>query len=660
MAPNKRNKEAKRQNNKQIQPSASPTKTIIIFSESIGINNATNWYYNAPATLYILNSTFEVFMDARLIRNFLILMIVSIVVFLLYNIWQLENRPKNPISYNSFIKMLDKNEIKSLSMTGGEITGYDNFNQTFSTFSPAPQELTPELIAKNIEFSAKPIPEKNNFWSSTFPIIILMICWIFYSSRKQKKKSDFGKKSDLGKGMGHSVTFDDVAGIKEAKEELVEIVDFLKKPDAYTRLGGKIPKGILLQGPPGTGKTLMAKAIAGEAGVPFFSISGSDFVEMFVGVGASRVRELFKNAKKTAPCIIFIDEIDAVGRHRGAAEGSGGTDEREQTLNALLVEMDGFQSGETVILIAATNRPDILDPALLRPGRFDRQVTILPPDVKGREKILQVFSKKVKMSESVDLKVMARSTPGSSGADLANMVNEAALIAAKLRKNAIELADLESAKDKILMGTERKGLVISENERKTIAYHEAGHAILARVLPETDPLHKITIIPRGRAMGMTQQTPLDDRHSYSMIYLTNRVKILLGGRAAEEIVFKQYTTGAANDLQNATEIANKMICEWGMSEVLGPLAYSKADESFLGGTSIKRAYGEETAKAIDTEIKRLVIECYKDAVSILTERIEFLHKLAEVLLIHETIDAEEVEIIVNCPKLNESYIFDQD
>ncbi len=596
-------------------------------------------------------------MNAKYIRNYLILIIASIISVAIYNIWHIEKQPGNEVSLTAFLERLDNNEIKTVVMQGDTLTGTDNLDQPFTTFSPVAADMIPQLYAKKVMVTVKPDSQSNlSFWQATFPMLLIFSGWMFFMMRQQRsgKNSEFAKsKPMLSSRTGQKETFDDVAGIEEAKEELVEIVQFLKNPGEYTRLGGRIPKGVLLQGPPGTGKTLLAKAIAGEANVPFFNISGSDFVEMFVGVGASRVRDLFRQAKKNAPCIIFIDEIDSVGRHRGAAGSGGGRDEREQTLNALLVEMDGFESGDTVVLVAATNRPDVLDPALLRPGRFDRQVTILPPDVKGRQKILEIYSKDVIMADNVDLAQIARSTPGFTGADLANLINESALLAARHGKNAVDLDDMEEAKDKILMGTARKGLVINEEERRFTAYHEAGHAMLARLLPEADPLHKITIVPRGRAMGVTQQMPLDDRHAYTMRYLTNRITILMGGRAAEELVFKQYTTGASNDLQNATQIAAKMICEWGMGDALGPLAFGGSDGGFLDSGTTQRHYSEKTASIIDEEIKRLVTDCYKYAVNIISKRINFLHKLAEVLLINETIDAEEVEIIVNCPLLNE-------
>jgi cell division protease FtsH len=431
--------------------------------------------------------------------------------------------------------------------------------------------------------------------------------------------------------------------VDEAKEELQEIIEFLREPQKFQKLGGKIPKGVLLMGPPGTGKTLLARAIAGEANVPFFSISGSDFVEMFVGVGASRVRDLFEQGKKNAPCIIFIDEIDAVGRHRGAGLG-GGHDEREQTLNQLLVEMDGFETNEGVILIAATNRPDVLDPALLRPGRFDRQVVVGRPDVRGREEILRVHVRKIPIGPDVDLSVIARSTPGFSGADLANLVNEAALLAARHSKKIVEMTDFENAKDKVLMGVERRSMIISEEEKRTIAYHEAGHTLVAHTLPGADPVHKVTIIPRGRALGLTQQLPADDKYNYSRDYLLNRITILLGGRAAEEMVLQQQTTGAGDDLEKATEMARKMVCEWGMSEKLGPLTFGKREEHIFLGREVARHqdYSEETAVLIDAEVKHIVLDAATRARNILEEQIGRLHRLAKALLEHESLDAEEI------------------
>jgi cell division protease FtsH len=486
---------------------------------------------------------------------------------------------------------------------------------------------------------------------SWFPMLLLIGVWIFFMRQMQAgggKAMAFGKsRARLQSDQGPKVTFNDVAGIEEAKEELREIIEFLKDPKKFTRLGGRIPKGVLLMGSPGTGKTLLAKAIAGEAGVPFFSISGSDFVEMFVGVGASRVRDLFIQGKRNAPCIIFIDEIDAVGRHRGAGLG-GGHDEREQTLNQLLVEMDGFESSEGVILISATNRPDVLDPALLRSGRFDRQVVVPVPDVKGREEILKVHTRKTPLAPGVNLGVLARGTPGFSGADLENLVNEAALLAARLGREVIDMVDFEAAKDKVMMGTERRSMIISEEERKNTAYHEAGHTLVARLLPGTDPIHKVTIIPRGRALGLTQQLPIDEKHTYPRDFLMNNLVIFLGGRVAEELVLKQVTTGAGNDLERATELARKMICEWGMSPELGPLTFGKKDEQIFLGREIAqhRDYSEETARKIDQEVKHLILDAYQKAQSLLTENLDTLTRLAQLLLEKETLDGETIDRII--------------
>jgi cell division protease FtsH len=462
------------------------------------------------------------------------------------------------------------------------------------------------------------------------------------------KALSFGKsRARLVSDERNKVTFNDVAGIEEAKEELQEIIEFLRDPKKFTRLGGRIPKGVLLVGAPGTGKTLLARAIAGEAGVPFLSISGSDFVEMFVGVGASRVRDLFVQGKKHAPCIIFLDEIDAVGRHRGAGLG-GGHDEREQTLNQLLVEMDGFESNEGVILISATNRPDVLDPALLRPGRFDRQVVVPVPDVKGRESILKVHTKKTRLADNIDLSIIARGTPGFTGADLENMTNEAALLAARRNKDKIEMVDLEDAKDKVLMGTERKSMIISDEEKRTTAFHEAGHTLVAKLLPNTDPIHKVTIIPRGRALGLTQQLPLDDKHTYTKEYLIDNICVLMGGRIAEEIALNTQTTGASNDIERATDIARKMVCEYGMSETLGPLTFGKKEEEIFLGREITqhRDYSEETARKIDLEVNKLIGQNYKKTHTLVSEHIVSLNKLAKALLEKETLDGPEIDLIV--------------
>jgi cell division protease FtsH len=486
---------------------------------------------------------------------------------------------------------------------------------------------------------------------SWFPMLLLIGVWIFFMRQMQSgggKAMAFGKsRARLITDKSKKVTFADVAGINEAKAELEEVIDFLKDPKKYTKLGGRIPKGLLLVGPPGTGKTLLARAIAGEADVPFLSISGSDFVEMFVGVGASRVRDLFSQAKKNAPCIIFIDEIDAVGRHRGAGLG-GGHDEREQTLNQLLVEMDGFESNEGVILISATNRPDVLDPALLRPGRFDRQVIVPLPDVKGREKIFEVHARKAPIAEDVDFAILARGTPGTSGADIENLVNEAVLCAARANKEKVNMIDFEFAKDKVLMGTERKSMVISDLEKRDTAYHETGHALVARLMPGTDPIHKVTIIPRGRALGLTQQLPIDEKHTYPRQYLDNNITILLGGRAAEELVLHDFTTGAGNDIERATNLARKMVCEWGMSKKLGPLSYGKKEEQiFLGREfATHKDYSEETARTIDVEVQSLVMGNYEKAKNLLNAHIDILHKIASELLEKEVLNGAEIDAII--------------
>jgi cell division protease FtsH len=584
-------------------------------------------------------------------RNATLLLIGLAAALFFYNAWQREHESP-PLAYSAFLAQLEKGEIREVHLRQGMIVGTDRYDQVFSTYAPDIDQLLPKLLAREVTVTTAP-GAKSPMGGAAYGLpSLLLVAGMFYflfRHHRQGKAAGFGKsKAVMAGGSKERITFSQVAGVPEAKAELEEIVNFLKSPDRFTRLGGRLPKGVLLQGPPGTGKTLLAKAIAGEAGVPFFSISGSDFVEMYVGVGASRVRDLFRQAKSNAPCIVFIDEIDAVGRRRGAGAVSG-QDEREQTLNALLVEMDGFGTGDNVVLVAATNRPDVLDRALLRPGRFDRQINIMAPDVRGREEILAVYAGQVIMAPEVELTRVARVTPGFTGAELANLVNEAALLAARKGKQAVEEADFEEAKDKIVMGTERKGLVVSEEERRTTAYHEAGHAILARVLPGADPLHKITIIPRGRSMGMTQQMPLDDRHTYSKEYLTNRIKIMLGGRTAEELVFNQITTGASNDLQTATELAARMVCEWGMSAVLGPRAYGREEDAFLGGNLHRSGHSEETARTIDREIDLLIAECYQEAVILLEGMMPYLHQLAATLLHHETIDAVEVDRIIGSP-----------
>jgi cell division protease FtsH len=509
---------------------------------------------------------------------------------------------------------------------------------------------------KGINYS---FDKQSNEWLNILlgflPWLLIIAIWIIIMRRMQGQSGgsrgifSFGKsKAKLMTRAEQKVTFRDVAGADEAKVELQEIIEFLKEPTKFQKLGGKIPRGVLLLGPPGTGKTLLARAVAGEAGVPFYSISGADFVEMFVGVGASRVRDLFETGKKNAPCIIFIDEIDAVGRHRGAGLG-GGHDEREQTLNQLLVEMDGFEQNSGVIIIAATNRPDVLDPALLRPGRFDRQVVVDRPDVKGREGILKVHTRNIPLDEKVNLEVLAKGTPGLAGAELANLVNEAALLAARKNKKKVEMDDFEEAKDKVMMGMERKSLIISEEEKKTTAYHEIGHVLVARMLPEADPVHKVTIIPRGRALGVTSYLPIDEKHTYSKEYLEAVITYALGGRAAEKIVFDHYTTGAGNDIEKATNIARKMVCEWGMSNKLGPMSYgAKEEEIFLGREIQKhRDYSEKTAIEIDDEIRAIIGESMNRAEKILQDNIELLHKLSNELLEREILDAGEIEKIIN-------------
>jgi len=589
-------------------------------------------------------------------KNLALWLVISLMMILLFNMFNKPRPTAEKINYSDFIAQVDAGKITSVTIQGNDILGkYDGKDgKDFRTYKPADADLTEKLLVKKVTINAKPEEEKFSWFSifiSWFPLLLLVGIWIFFMRQMQVgggKAMSFGKsRAKLLTESQVKITFEDVAGIEEAKEELNEIISFLKDPKKFTRLGGHIPKGVLLMGPPGTGKTLLARAIAGEAGVPFFSISGSDFVEMFVGVGASRVRDLFLQGKKSAPCIIFIDEIDAVGRHRGAGLG-GGHDEREQTLNQLLVEMDGFESNEGVILIAATNRPDVLDPALLRPGRFDRQVVVPRPDVKGREMILNVHAKKVPLSTDVDLAVIARGTPGFSGADLANVVNEAALLAAREDKNLVESIDFDNAKDKVLMGVERRSMVISDEEKKSTAYHEAGHTLVARMIPGTDPVHKVSIIPRGRALGVTMQLPIEDKHSYSRESLLARIAVLMGGRAAEDIIFKTFTTGAGNDIEQATEMARKMVCEWGMSDRMGPLSFGKKDEQiFLGREmSTHKNYSEATAVEIDTEIKRIVDEGYVRAMTLLQDNIQNLHNISECLIEKENLTGAEVDEII--------------
>jgi len=581
---------------------------------------------------------------------FLWLFIILLILFL-FNIYHKPRKQFETMAFSDFVESVSADQVSSVTIQGKNISGVMKDGRDFKTFAPEDPDLLKLIRQHKIKIQAKP-DEDSGIWQSIFvswfPMLLLIGVWIFFMRQMQAgggKALAFGKsKARMANGRGEKVTFHDVAGIEEAKVELEEIIEFLRDAKKFTRLGGRIPKGVLLVGQPGTGKTLLARAIAGEANVPFFSISGSDFVEMFVGVGASRVRDLFNQGKKSAPCIIFIDEIDAVGRHRGAGLG-GGHDEREQTLNQLLVEMDGFESNAGVIVVSATNRPDVLDPALLRPGRFDRQIVVPIPDVKGREEILAVHTRKTVLSGAIDLSVIARGTPGFSGADLANLVNEAALLAARKDKREIEISDLEEAKDKVLMGVERRSMIIPFSERRNAAYHEAGHALVAKMIPNSDPIHKVTIIPRGRALGITQQLPIDERHTYPREYLVDNITILLGGRAAEEIVLNHQTTGAGNDIERATEIARKMVCEWGMSETLGPLNYGRKDEPLFLGKELQRQreFSESTAKEIDAELRKIVSGCFEKAKSLLLNNIDALHTVATALLDREVLDGQEID-----------------
>jgi len=556
------------------------------------------------------------------------------------------------VSYSDFLNMVESGSITQVTIQGDNISGM-SARGPFKTFAPKDPDLIKLMRGKDVKISVKPAEDSSLFhmFLSWFPMLLLIGVWIFFMQRMQGGGGNplsFGKsKARLMSDAQDKVTFDDVAGIDEAKEELGEIVEFLKDPKRFTRLGGRIPKGVLLTGAPGTGKTLLARAISGEASVPFFSISGSDFVEMFVGVGASRVRDLFKQGIKNAPCIIFIDEIDAVGRHRGAGLG-GGHDEREQTLNQLLVEMDGFESNEGVILISATNRPDVLDPALLRPGRFDRQVVVPIPDIKGREGILKVHTKEKLISQDVDIKILARGTPGFTGADLENMVNEAALMAARRGKDRVEMVDFEDAKDKVLMGPERRSLIISDEEKEIIACHESGHTLVARLLPNTDPIHKVTIIPRGRSLGLTQQLPMDERHTYPKDYLTNNIRILMGGRAAEEIILDTQTTGTGDDIEKASNLARKMVCDYGMSKNLGPLTFGKKDEQIFLGREIAqhRDFSGLTAQKIDEEVRDIVTDAYKKAFQLIKANLEIHERMAKALLERETLNSDDIDEIM--------------
>jgi cell division protease FtsH len=586
-------------------------------------------------------------------KNLAVWMVIGLIVILLFNLFQANPPSREEIVFSDFLRKVESGEVREVAIKGNQLSGRLSDGSAFRTYTVDYPDMVKLLRDRGVRIIVR--PPDNNPWYAVFlqwvPMLLFIGVWVFFMRQMQgggAKALSFGKaRARLISEKQNKITFQDVAGVDEAKEELREIIEFLKDPQKFQKLGGKIPKGVLLVGPPGTGKTLLAKAIAGEANVPFFSISGSDFVEMFVGVGASRVRDLFGQGKKHAPCIIFMDEIDAVGRHRGAGLG-GGHDEREQTLNQLLVEMDGFETNEGVILIAATNRPDVLDPALLRPGRFDRQVVVPRPDVGGRGEILRVHTRRIPLAPDVELKVVARGTPGFSGADLANLVNEAALLAARQNKKSVEMLDFENAKDKVLMGVERRSMIISEEEKRTIAYHEAGHALVADFLPGTDPVHKVTIIPRGRALGLTQQLPIDDKYNYSKEYLVNRIIILLGGRSAEEIVLSQQTTGAGDDLEKATEMARKMVCEWGMSDRLGPLTFGKQEEQIFLGREFARHkdYSEATAVMIDSEIKGIVTNCAARARQIIEENLEKLHSLARALLERESLGGEEIARIL--------------
>ncbi len=586
-------------------------------------------------------------------KTIMLWMSLLVVIFLAWHFAQIQKK-ETPLKFSEFMVQVEVGTIKEVTVTGNEIKGKDANSQAFRTYVPPDYgKYMDTLLAKKVQVNVErdQTPAWANLLITWAPLLLILGFWVFFMRQMQSggnKALSFGKsKAKLLASQQKKVTFKDVAGVDEAKEELQEIIEFLREPQKFQKLGGRIPKGVLLMGPPGTGKTLLARAIAGEANVPFFSISGSDFVEMFVGVGASRVRDLFEQGKKNAPCIIFIDEIDAVGRHRGAGLG-GGHDEREQTLNQLLVEMDGFESNDGVILIAATNRPDVLDPALLRPGRFDRRVVVSRPDVRGREGILQVHTRKIPLAEDVDITILARATPGFSGADLANLVNEAALQAARRNQKFVTMYDFESSKDKVLMGAERKSMIITDEEKRLTAFHEAGHALLAALLPHTDPLHKVTIIPRGMALGLTQQLPSEEKHNYTKEQLESRIAVCMGGRIAEDLMFKEISTGAQNDIEQATEMARKMVCEWGMSPALGPLTYGKKEEQVFLGKEFNRHqdYSEATALKIDAEIKRIVTEQYDRAQKTLSEGKAMLVRVAEALLEHEVLDGEQIKQIL--------------
>ncbi len=590
---------------------------------------------------------------APIYRNALLWMIIAVLMILLFNMFNTKNYAFKQINYTKFVQLVDNDEVKSVRFDGNTVYLTTNDGKRFKTYTPDVKSIANKLAKKNIPVVVK--PKENNslltniiiYWA---PMLIIIFLWFYFMNQMNRggKALSFGKSNVrlFVSDPKNRITFKDVAGIDEVKDELLEIIEFLKNPKKFTKLGAKIPKGVLLVGAPGTGKTLLAKAVAGEAGVPFLTISGSDFVEMFVGVGASRVRDLFNQAKRNAPCIVFIDEIDAVGRQRGAGVG-GGNDEREQTLNQLLVEMDGFQTDTNIIVMAATNRPDVLDPALLRPGRFDRRIVVPKPDVKGRLEILKVHTRKIPLGDDVDLEIIAKTTSGFVGADLANLVNEAALIAARNNKTKVEMEDFELAKDKVLMGPERKNVIISDREKKITAYHESGHAIVAKMLPNTDPVHKVSIIPRGMALGVTQQLPEDDKYTYDKEYLLNRIAVLMGGRAAEEVMLGSITTGAGNDIERATEIARKMVCEWGMSS-LGPVHFADGGkEVFLGrDIAVRKTLSEETAKLVDLEVRKIVEEAHSVAVKIVEENRDKVERMAQMLLEREVIESKDIDEIL--------------
>ena len=594
-------------------------------------------------------------------RSLLFWMALVVVVAVIWNLSNPFRTAADEVAFSEFMRQVQSGQVNSVELTGNEIVGTSTSGDLFRTYAPPQYEgLANELIDLDVQVEARaaaPSPWATLLYSWA-PILLIIGFWVFFMRQVQSggnKALSFGKsRAKLSTSTQKKVTFRDVAGVDEPKEELQEIIEFLREPQKFQKLGGRIPKGVLLMGPPGTGKTLLARAVAGEASVPFFSISGSDFVEMFVGVGASRVRDLFEQGKKNAPCIVFIDEIDAVGRHRGAGLG-GGHDEREQTLNQLLVEMDGFESNEGVILVSATNRPDVLDPALLRPGRFDRRIVVNRPDVKGREGIFGVHTRQIPLADDVDIHVLARGTVGFCGADLANLVNEAALNAARYNQKTVMMQDFEFARDKVMMGSERRSLVISDEEKQVTAIHEAGHALLGAVLEHADPVHKVTIIPRGQALGLTQQLPVDDKHNYSTLYLHDQLAVLLGGRIAEEITNTAVTTGAGNDLERVTDLARKMVCEWGMSESIGPLTFGRKEEQIFLGRDFAQhqEYSEETAGTIDREIKRIVTENYDRARSILEEKKKALLQIAEELLTREVLTGAQILRIVSGLPLEE-------